>query len=546
LSDATLEALLGMAARHGRRAAVIDGGRRIPLARFDGEVTDLAISLAGQGIRPGERVAIALASGIDALAYFFAVLRAGATAVLVSPQTPEATLRRILSEAGACALIGAGGAQSAHDAIAGLIRQRPGAADVRTAAIGGSLTSATITSAAAPPGPPGRGPGPAGVAAIFCTTGTTGEPRAVLHTHAGLVASVRALEAAHRSYFRGAAPEVAARLLRTAWLYRGRLRSAVGHQTWLTPMPFHTIGGLRFMAQAALTGHRLVLMPRFHPRTLIDLVVRHRVNVVALTPTMLEAVLTVRSLAQADLSSLLVVGLGGAPASAGLIRRAERVLGCPVLNGYGSTETAGGILATRIGDAVDGSVGYPFPGTQVQVVDDAGRPVTPGAVGELLCRTGSLMAGYGDLPAPPAGDWHHTGDLARVDDRGAVHIVGRSRDLIIRGGLKIVPISVEKVLLEDPAIAAASVVGIPDPVAGERIVAFVVPRAGRMLQPADVLAGCRGRLTAQELPDHVLVVPDLPVAESGEVRKVELRSMASRCLTRARPHEMNAEEVYRP
>jgi acyl-CoA synthetase (AMP-forming)/AMP-acid ligase II len=89
-------------------------------------------------------------------------------------------------------------------------------------------------------------------------------------------------------------------------------------------------------------------------------------------------------------------------------------------------------------------------------------------------------------------------------------------------------------------------VGIPDPVAGERIVAFVVPRAGRLLQPADVLAGCRGRLAAQELPDHVLVVPDLPVAESGEVRKVELRSMASRCLTRARPHEMNAEEVYRP
>jgi acyl-CoA synthetase (AMP-forming)/AMP-acid ligase II len=551
LSDETLDALLAAAARHGQHIAVIDGSRRIPLARFDPEVTSLAAALAGSGIRPGERVAVAMTSSSDALACFFAVLRAGAAAVLVSPHAPEVTLRRILSAARASALIGGREAGAAHAAIASVIRQRPAAAEVRTATISASaasaaiMSAAAITSAAASPRPAGSGPGPGDVAAIFCTTGTTGEPRPVLHTHRSLVASVRALDAAHRSYFRGPAPDVAARLLRIGWLYRGRLRSTVGRQTWLTPMPFHTIGGLRFMMQSALSGHRLVVMPRFHPRILIELVGQHRVNVLALTPTMLEAVLAVHSPARADLSSLLVVGLGGAPASAGLIGRAERVLGCPVLNGYGSTETAGGILATRIGDAADGSVGYPLPGIEVRVVDDAGRPVAPGTVGELLCRTGSLMAGYGDRPAPPAADWHHTGDLALVNDRGAVHVVGRSRDLIIRGGLKIVPVSVESALLEDPAIAAASVVGIPDPVAGERIVAFVIPQAGGKVRPADVLAGCRTRLAAHELPDHVLVVPDLPVAESGEVRKVELRSIAGRLLSHAMPHEKNAAEVYR-
>ncbi|MGI8450469.1 MAG: class I adenylate-forming enzyme family protein [Streptosporangiaceae bacterium] len=545
MSDATFDALLAQAARHGRHVAVIDGHRRIPLARLDREATILAAALAAQGTRPGDRVAVAMTSGADALACFFAVLRAGAAAVLVSPQAPEAVLRRILTAAKASALIADAAAGAAQDAITSVLRHDHGAAEARTATISASFTSATITSATSPPSPPASGPGPGGVAAIFCTTGTTGEPRTVLHTHGGLVASVRALDAAHRSYFRGAPPDVAARLLRMAWRYRGRLRSAVGRQTWLTPMPFHTIGGLRFMTQAVLSGHRLVVMPRFHPRALIETVGEHRVSVLALTPTMLEAVLAVRSVAGADLSSLLVVGLGSAPASAGLISRAEQVLGCPVLNGYGSTETAGGILATRIGDAGDGSVGYPLPGAEVKVVDDAGNPVAPGTVGELLCRTGSLMAGYGDLPAPPPRGWHRTGDLALVDGRGAVHIVGRSRDLIIRGGTKIVPVSVENALLEDPAVAAASVVGIADPLAGERIVAFVVARAGGDLRPADVLAGCRARLAAQEMPDHLFVVPDLPVAESGEVRKVELRSAASRLLTRARPQEENAVEVHR-
>jgi fatty-acyl-CoA synthase len=556
MRPATVAEMLSRAARPGRRVAVADSGRRLRLAQFDREVGLLAAALRERGIGRGSRVALTL-TGLDALACFFAVLRAGGTAVPIGPASAAATLRRLTQTAAISALIcdgepgqaaaaapGPGGAATViAAALAELPDAEPGSARLRGRLTGGHLIWATGRQ---------RGDAPAAAdgtlddapAAIFCTTGTTGEPRTVLHSHAGLVASVLSLKALHRSYFRGTAPQVAGRMVRLAWLYRGRLRLAAGRQTWCTPMPFHTIAGLQFMMQAVLTGHRLVIPPRFHPRTLAETVARERVNVLALTPTMLAAVLAVRSLPQTDTSSLLVVGLGGAPAPADLIRRGERALGCPVLNGYGSTETAGGILAARIGDDSDGSVGHPFPGTEVLVVDPAGRPLPPGTMGELICRTGSLMTGYGDPPdpagqatqAPQAGPapggphadgWYRTGDLATIDERGAVHILGRNRDLIIRGGVKIVPARVEKVLARDPAVAQAAVVGVPDPLTGERTVAFVVAAPGAGLHIPAVLQNCRGLLGPHEVPDHVFAVAELPTAESGEVRKVELREMAA-------------------
>jgi len=555
LRGATLDALLGDAARQGRHVALIEGDRRVSLASFDVEVTSLATSFSRLGVGAGTRVALPMSASIDALACFFAVLRAGGAAVPVSPLTPAAELGRIFDEARVSAVIAADAGRAASDAIAGTVGSRPHIRNVITVPVGTSLTSAVMSLAVPSDDVPGRRPIAGNAAAVFCTTGTTGEPQAVVHTHRGLVASVRALHAVHHSYFRGPAREITVRLFRLARIYRGRLRSAVGRQTWLTPMPFHTIAGTRFMVQAIVTGHRLVIVPGFNPRALIETVARERVNIVALSPTMLETVLAVRSLPETDLSSLLVVGLGSAPAQVDLLRRGEEALGCPVLNGYGSTETAGGILVTRVGDDNDGSVGYPFPGTEILVVDDAGRAVPRGAVGELLCRTGSLMAGYGaDEPSSGAhagqtatglapDGWFRTGDLAMINSRGAVHIVGRSRDLIIRGGAKIVPAAVENVLLANPAVRAAAVVGIADPVAGERIVAFVVPEEGERLRSADVFASCRGRLSPHETPDHVLVVPELPLAESGEVRKVELRAMASRRIAAAKPRHEDPKEV---
>ena len=199
-----------------------------------------------------------------------------------------------------------------------------------------------------------------------------------------------------------------------------------------------------------------------------------------------------------------------------------------MLNGYGSTETGGGILAARIGDTADGSVGYPFPGIDVRVVDEAGHRVADGTVGELICRTPSLRVADGGAGAGEG--WYKTGDLARVGQRGEIHIVGRSRDLIIRGGLKIVPAAVERVLSAHPAVAECSVVGMADKLAGERIVAFIVPTDGQPPTVAELAARCGDSLAAHEIPDHVLAVSELPRAESGEVRKTELRAMAARAL----------------
>jgi long-chain acyl-CoA synthetase len=523
------------------------------LKSFDADVTELAASLMRLGIGVGARVALLMPASIDALACFFAVLRAGGAAVPVGPLTPAGELGRIFEAAKVSAVIAITAEDDPRQPLTVAVRDSPRPLVVITVSAGTPLSSAVRSQAAPRVGAPESSSEAGRPAAIFCTTGTTGRPRTVVHTHRGLVASVRALHAVHHSYFRGSGPEIAVRLLRLARLYRGRLRQAMGRHTWLTPMPFHSIAGMRFMVQAILTGQRLVIVPSFRPRALVEIIERERVNILALTPTMLEAVLTVRVLAERNLSSLIAVGLGGAPARTDLIRRGTETLGCPVLNGYGSTETAGGVLVTRVGDDCDGSVGYPFPGTEVVVVDDSGRSVPPGTVGELLCRTTGLMAGYGsDEPMPGAladqedanvtpDGWFRTGDLARIDSRGAVHIVGRSRDLIIRGGMKIVPVTVENVLVMNSAVRAAAVVGVPDPVAGERIVAFVVARD--RIRAADVLASCRGRLSPHEMPDHVLLVPELPRAESGEVRKVELRALASRQIARQHARRRDAKEV---
>lgn len=526
MNDGTLDRLLTEAARRGRPAAVIDGERRVSLSRFNTEVTALAVLLSGHGVRTGDRVAISMTASLDALAAMFAVMRAGGTVVPVNPQAAVPTLRRCLTEAGVRAVICAAG-----DAGCPAVRAMDGPvqiAELHTGMVTGSLTMAGPVRAARATAT-GREPEPADLAGIFLTTGTTGDGALVRHTHASLTASVRALEAMRRAYFRPNSRSEIARLLRMAWIYRRQIPSAAGRQTWLTPMPLHSIAGMRFMTQAILTGQRLVVMPSFHPRTFADLIARHRVSIVALTPTMLEAVLAVRSRGGPDLRSLLAIGLGGAPASAELISRAAQTLGCPVLNGYGSTETGGGILAARIGDTADGSVGYPFPGVDVRVVDEAGRQVADGTVGELICRTSSLRTADGAGTGTDPG-WYRTGDLARVGQRGEIHIVGRSRDLIIRGGLKIVPAAVERVLSAHPAVAECSVVGMADTLAGERIVAFVVPTAGRAPTVADFATQCGDRLAPHEIPDHVVTVSELPRAESGEIRKAELRAMAVRVL----------------
>lgn len=540
-------ALAGAARAAPNRVALISDGRRGSYARLDAEATRLAAGLRASGLAPGETVALVLPSGWDAISSFFAVVRAGGVAVPLSPGLRAHELARVLGDARAAVVIAAPRVPG-NDVVRALAGSRPALDGLRHVAFTGpdSPSWATrldeVTDRGTPP-VPGDLAAPDDVAAMFYTTGTTGAPKGVLHTHRGLLDSFAAMQQLYAGFFAGSPAAAAVRVTRLAWRYRSRLLNGIGPQTWMTPMPTHTIAGFRVMFQALLAGHRLVTTQQFHPRQVLETIQREHVSILAVTPTMAEAMLSVADMDRYDLSSLLVVGLGAAPTAPALARRARARFGCAVVIGYGTTETAGGVLVTRLDDRdqhMTETVGRPFPGVEVRVVNEQRRDVGVGRAGELACRAPGLMLGYGGpAAASDAVDqegWYYTGDLAVVDEKGYVRIVGRKRDLIIRGGQNVAPDELEQVLLDHPEVAQAAVVGVPDRLAGEHIWAFVVPVPGAAPDTAGLRAHCAQRLESHKLPDEFRFRSALPVVDSGEVRRQELRDAALAGLTRDGAH----------
>jgi len=270
----------------------------------------------------------------------------------------------------------------------------------------------------------------------------------------------------------------------------------------------------------------------FDPRKVLSLVEQERVTVVAMNPTMAELCLRTKGGERFDLSSLLAVGLGASNVSPALAERVKERFQCAVAIGYGSTELGGGVLATNLFDPEDrqtSTVGRPFHGSEVAILGDEGRPVNAGEIGELACRSPGLMLGYQHSERPSHVDhdgWYHTGDLATMDRAGYVRIVGRRQDLIIRSGQNVYASEIEAVLEANPAVQAAAIVGVPEPLAGERIWGYVVPAAGRELNSSELLAFCRGKLAASKMPDRFLVVDELPLTPDGKVKKFVLRRAA--------------------
>ena len=507
--------------------ALMAAGRSATYKELDVGISSLAEAIRRR-VEPGRPVALLVGSGWDGLRGVFAAARAGAVAVPLNSRLTARELRLVLEDVGPALVIAAPGpvCASLDAALAEMSEAaRPAVLDVDAAESTGFEHVARTVSGS-------------DLAAIFYTTGTTGAPKGVMHTHGALLDSFHRMQELEDAFFSGSPLERVTKAAKLVWRYGPRLRHGLGSQVWLTPLPWHSVAGFRFALHALLAGHQLVLMEPFDPTGMLQLVQRHRANVLAVAPTMLEVALAARGARTYDTSSLFVVGLGGAPTSPDLVRRARAALGCAVIVGYGATETGGGVLVTRIEDGerdMAETVGRPFPGAEVRVVDERRRPVAAGEMGELACRSSGLMSGYHGQTAATADavdpeGWYYTGDLAVMDERGYVRIVGRKRDLIIRGGQNVTPAEVEAALREHRDVTDAAVVGVPDRMAGESIWAFVVSERAAP-EPQELRRHCAERLDPGKVPDQVRIVAALPVAESGEVRKAALRELAERELS---------------
>jgi len=346
---------------------------------------------------------------------------------------------------------------------------------------------------------------PESIAQIQYTSGTTGRPKGAQLHHRGLTNNAR--------FFVERADLGAGDVLVHALPF------------------FHTTGcGMAALGPLQQLATQ-VFLPAFDPGQLLEAAEQARATHLIGVPTMIIALLEYPPFAQCELKSLRVVMAGGASVAPELVRAIESRLHARFNIGYGQTEASPIVTQVRLDDSPEvkaGTVGRPLPQTEVKIVDPAsGATVACDAVGEMCVRGFQVMRGYYDMPeasaaAIDAEGWLHTGDLATMDARGYCRIVGRLKDMVIRGGENLFPAEIEAVLVEHPAVADAAVIGVPDALMGEELAAFVRV-AGERPTAAELRAHVRARLAAPKAPRYWVFVEALPLNASGKVQKFVLR-----------------------
>jgi fatty-acyl-CoA synthase len=293
------------------------------------------------------------------------------------------------------------------------------------------------------------------------------------------------------------------------------------------------------MGNLGCTSHgacMVVPAPAFEPAATLAAVQEERCTSLYGVPTMFLAELSELDRLHYDLGSLRTGIMAGSPCPVEVMRKViDRMNMAEVTICYGMTETSPVSTQTAADDELErrvATVGRVHPHVEVKLVDPAtGAVVERGEPGELCTRAYSVMLGYWDEPEKTAeavdrAGWMHTGDLATMDDEGYVKIVGRSKDMIIRGGENVYPREIEEFLYTHPDVADVQVVGVPDERYGEEVAAFVIAREGAELDADAVREFCRGRIAHYKVPRHVLVVDDFPMTVTGKVQKFKLRDAA--------------------
>ncbi|MDP9408461.1 MAG: AMP-binding protein, partial [Actinomycetota bacterium] len=483
---------------HPHRRAVVasDTGQKRTWQRLDLRAAAVAGGLAALGVRPGDPVAL-LARNSPAYVEAVAALgRLGADVVHVNTGFAGPQLAAVLDGQGVTAVLHdeefaadlatAGGGRLSVITDAALPRTPPA---VRGAA---SLEQLVAAGAPAPP-PPGRQG-----RQVILTSGTTGTPK-------------------------GAARSEATARNAAAFLQRVPLRA--GRPIAVAAPLFHA-WGFAGLSTALALGAPMVVARRFEPEALLASIEAHRVDALIAVPVMLQRILDlpepVRS--RYDTRSLRVIAVSGSALPGDLATRFMDAYGDVLHNVYGSTEVAYAAIATPADLRADpGTAGRPVRGTRVEVLDDAGHPVPRGTTGRIFVGSDLVFSGYTDgRDRERVRGLVSTGDTGRFDARGRLRVEGRSDDMIVSGGENVFPGEVEDVLCHHPEVEEVAVVGVPDEVFGQALVAHVVLRRGAAVTPEGLQAHVRRQLARFKVPREVVLTDRLPRNETGKVLRGEL------------------------
>jgi fatty-acyl-CoA synthase len=495
------------AARRPDATAVVFGSRRLTYAQLNERACRLANALVAHGVRPGDRVA-SLTRNCDAfIVLFFAAAKIGAIFVPINFRLTAREIGQILRGCEPAVLFAGTSMSSvvAELGVAGLLPQ-----EVVTLADELPESAAAFDDwfAADPADEPDTRVDAAEVQLLVHSSGTTGEPKAVIWTHATTLASS------------------SAKIVDFA-LSPDDATAVFG--------PLFHVGPLMDLAvPILLRGGKLVIAAStgFDPAEVLRTAADERLTVMTIYPTMWRRVISLPDIEDYDLSMLRLLFTGGEPIPLQVLREVyRRFPSAGFVNTYGSTE--GGPITTFLAPHEArrkiGSVGKPAFSVDLGVFDGDGRALGRGEVGELAVCSPFVCGGYWRRPEDSAaserGGWWHTGDLARIDDEGFVWIAGRKKDMIISGAENIYPGEVEQVIAELPDVVEAAVVGVPDDRWGESVAAFVVRQPGSALAAAGIVEHCRRNLASYKKPRHIFFIDALPRTGANKVSKSALREL---------------------
>lgn len=493
------------------RPAVLFGAGVLTYRALEERSNRLAHALRGLGLQRGDRVAIVSPNRPEIVELECAFYKLGLVKVALNARLAPAELADALANAEPAACIAGpqhrAMVQDIAEAVPGL--RRFIALDGAGRPEGWADYEALL---ADQPATPLREPmRPDELAVLHYTSGSTGKLKAAMQTVGNRFASLRKV-------------------------IMGRMQAGPGDVLMLCGPITHASG--MFIQPMLFQGATVLLMDRFQPAEILQAIERHRVTMAFFVPAMIHALLAEPTLKRHDLSSLRLLSYGAAPMSPSRIREAWDAFGPVLAQGYGAAETTGGVVGLSIADharAIAGdrpellyACGRALGEADVQVLDEAGQPVQGDAIGEICVRGPDVFAGYWrapELTREVLGEdgWLRTGDLARMDAEGYIHIVDRKKEMLVSGGFNVYPREVEAVLAQHPAVYEACVIGVPDDHWGEAVKAVVVLREGQAADAPALMAFCDSRLAGFKRPRSIDFVPALPRNGNGKLSRKDVR-----------------------
>ena len=473
-----------------QKTALFCGDEDMSYGTLNESTTVMAGWFLREGLQPGDRVAVHWTNSIQVVQLLYALFKAGLTAVTINTRLKPAEIGYILnhSQAKMC---------FSEPELAPLAEQADGNCPVFAGLP--AFETPGWDRAVLPTGDPDR------PAVLLYTSGTTARPKGVTHTHRTFTQMLV--------------------ILQKEWV---KLTGGDDLRS-LCVLPMMHIGGLSVVTGTIHSGGSVVLLPKFDTAAVLNAIERFQCSWLACMPALWQFIVAEQERSPRQVSSLTAAAAGGDAVPVALQDRFRAAFGIPLQEVYGLTESVL-VMGNPIDAIRPGSMGVPFEGVELRIVDAEGRDVMAGETGELLVRSPGVCIGYWNDPDSTRGalkdGWLHTGDLASCDADGYYWFRGRKKEIIIRAGSNISPQEVEEALYRHAAVGEVGVVGQPDPVYGEIVTAFVVLRTGYHAGPEELREFAKERLADYKVPEKFVFLPDLPKGPTGKVHRRSLKEMA--------------------